>query len=268
MASEKTITQVYKDHEESFTKHLRRAKTLKEKQVHKLRVEIKNLRVLFDLLKVLSGGKSKIGPMLNLVGPLFKKAGRIRTHQLNLTLAHPHRLAVVNRFKKHLLKEEEKAGNALVKAIRKFDEEKFNELHKKNVKAFKHLKPLIIRKESEIYVRGIFAKIRTAMFDMHQDEVLHDIRLHLKTVKNIGHLLDEISSSETLKSEIQIISQSYDKIGQWHDGIVFVEALEKYLRKKESPEVQEKSLVFLLKLKEKNEKTKLLIAKKLRVDLG
>jgi hypothetical protein len=75
----KTISQIYNHSEAQFTRRLREAKQLNEQRVHKLRVDIKNLRVLLDLLQVVSHKKKAGKAVLKQVDPVFRKAGKIRT---------------------------------------------------------------------------------------------------------------------------------------------------------------------------------------------
>jgi CHAD domain-containing protein len=267
MPAEETISELYKHHEHSFLKHLERARKLREKEVHHLRVEIKNLRVLFEFLKALPEEKFKTGPLLKLLNPVFKRAGKIRTHHLNSLMVGSNRNAIMRRFKEYLEKEEKKAGKNLIKEIKDFNSGKFNALHKKNLKALKKLESRIIEVESEKYMRSIFARLRITMFDMHQDEVLHEIRKNLKTIKIISNLLEEMNVGHALNKETKKIRGTYEKIGQWHDGVVLADEFEKYILKKEQPETHEEAIALVLKLKEKNEKNKILIAKKLKEDL-
>ncbi len=267
MAAEKTIAELYTEHERSFIKHLKRAKNLEEKQVHKLRVEIKNLRVLFGFLQALAKKNLKLSPLLKLLNPVFKKAGRIRTIQLNLILTRPYRSATMVRFREHLQKQEKKANKRFLKHIKTFDTGKLEDLHKKNLKAIKKFKSEHLGEDSETYLRSMLARIRTAMFDVNQDEVLHEIRKHLKTVKNMGRFMKELKHTPAIEAEIKKLERTYDKIGKWHDGLVLAEAFENYIRKKEIPEVQEKALAFVLTLREKNENSKLLLIKNLRAQL-
>ena len=267
MPGEKTITLLYEEHEQAFSKHLKRAKSLDEKEVHKLRVEIKNLRVLFEFLQALSDKKLKLAALLKLLCPVFKTAGKIRTAQLNLKLAKPYRTATMLRFREYLQKEETKACKRFLKEIRKFDVDKLERLHKKNLKIVKKFKQEAISTDSENYLRNVFGKIRTAMFDANKDDVLHEIRKHLKTIKNMRRLLMELQKDTPLLGEIKKVENTYEKIGKWHDGLVLAETFEKYVLKKEIPEVREKALAFVLTLKEKNETAKLLLIKKLRAEL-
>jgi|GEM_PF-2138876 len=266
MAAEKTIIQLYTEHEHSFIKHLKRAKNLEEKEVHKLRVEIKNLRVLFEFLQALTEKDFKFRGLLKLLKPVFKKAGGIRTAQLNLTLSRPYRSATMLRFREYLREQEKKTSRRFLKYIKTFDTEKLEKLHKKNLKAIKKFKPGSIETDSESYIRNILAKIRTAMFDVNKDRVLHEIRKHLKTIKNMGRLLKKLKLSPFMQGEIKKIALTYDKIGKWHDDLMLADTFENYILKKDVPETREKALAFVLTLREKNEKAKLLLIKKLRVE--
>ena len=267
MPAEKSITDLYLDHKVSFSKHLKAAKKLEEKQVHKLRVQIKNLRVMFRFLANLPHEKFKSALFLKLLNPVFEKAGEIRTQHLNLTLTAPYRSALMLRFKNYLREEEKKAGKALLKEIKGFDREQFKKRHRKNLKSLKKLKPETTRKESELYIRSIFAKLHKDLFDVDNDEVLHKIRKRLKTIKNMNHLLSEIAPSSAISAEIKKMENIYEGLGAWHDGLVLAETFENYVHKKESPDTAEQATTLLLKLIEKNEKHKLSIMKRLRVDL-
>jgi len=267
MPLEKKISALYLDHKNSFSKHLKAAKKLEEKDVHKLRVQIKNLRVLFRFLESLPHEKFKSASFLTLLDPVFKKAGEIRTQHLNLTLTASYRSALMLRFKNHLREKEKKAGKALVKEIKHFDKETFKKLHKKNLKSLKKLNPEVTHKESEKYIRAIFAKLHKNLFDVDNDEVLHKIRKRLKTIKNMNHLLSEIVPSSTLSAEIKKMEKIYEGLGEWHDGLVLAETFENYVRKKETPDTAEQATKILLKLLEKTEKNKFSIMKRMRVDL-
>jgi CHAD domain-containing protein len=268
MPVQKTITQVYKAHENAFNKSLSTAKNLKEKQVHKLRVEIKNLRILFDLLKTASQKKLHIKPALKLLNPVFKKAGRMRTNHLNIDLTKTFRSPVISRFREHLKEKEKQAGKKLVKEIKGFKAEKLDHLHKDNLKVFQRLDNDTIKNSSKIVMKEEFAKVKTEMGDIHSDEVLHDIRKRLKTVKNLGRLLDEMHPDKELQKELKKINHTYERIGEWHDAIILVEELEKYVEKHETPLDRKKATPIIKRLKLNNEKRKKVIANTLKKELS
>jgi CHAD domain-containing protein len=265
LSDKKNILNLYLKHERSFIKRLKRAKSLKEEEVHKLRLEIKNLRTLFEFLESLAEKQVASNSMLQLFKRMFKRAGKIRSTQLNIKLSKPYRTATMVRFREFLEKEEGKAEKEFLKEVKKIDTDTLERLHKKNLKALKKLRSQLIAEDSENYLRTIFTKIRSSMFDIDKDEVLHEIRKLLKTLKNTNSLLYELKQDHTLAEEIKNMHSSYEKIGNWHDGLIFAETFENYIRKKEIPEVQRRALNLVSMLKHKNEKAKLLLIKKLRV---
>src|SRR4051812_11132391 len=118
MSGPKNIEGIYKESVLSFLKHLNKAKGLKEAQIHKLRVDIKNQRVLLALFKKFPDNKKfKIKPTLEILSPVFKKAGEVRTATLNLKLSRPYRSALMLKFKAHLKQKIKTAEDELLKEI-------------------------------------------------------------------------------------------------------------------------------------------------------
>src|SRR4249919_3768814 len=107
--SRNSLTSIYKSHHSKFLKDLRAAKDLDETQLHRVRVEIKNLRVLLDLLGVLTNKKYKAKPVLKLIEPLFKRAGTIRSATLNLKLCQPYKSVVLVKFRQQLKNQQQAA---------------------------------------------------------------------------------------------------------------------------------------------------------------
>lgn len=264
MPGAKDISELYLNHERSFLKHLKNAKNLDEKQIHKLRVEVKNLRVLFEFLKALSKEKFDPNKSTRLLKPVFKTAGKIRTAQLNQDLCKPYRKSAVIRFKKYLKKKEESAGKKFLKQVKTFDIGELKKLRDKNLEKIKKIKSSDLKEDSESFMRISFSRIRTSMFEINNDEVLHEIRKHLKTLKNMRGLMEEIGQSSDLFKELEKIDATYDKIGDWHDNVEFTATLENYLYKKETEATQRNNLAFILSLKEKTEKTKLNLIRRLK----
>ncbi len=267
MPIDSTISDFYLVHKKSFSKHLQAAKNLEEKEVHKLRVQIKNLRVLFQFLENLHHRKIKSTSFVKLLNPVFEKAGEIRTQHINLTLTAHYRSAIMWRFKNYLRQKEEKAGKALLKEIKHFDNGEFKTLHKKNLRSLKKIDTNTARKESESYIRLSFAKLHKDLFEIDNDEILHKIRKRLKTIKNMNHLVAEISPSVTISKGLKKIENIYEGLGKWHDDLVLAETFEKYVHKKESPDTAEQATKLLLKLLEKSEKDKSVMMKRMRVEL-
>ncbi len=268
MPTTKTIAQLYLEHERRFSKQLKRAKSLKEEDLHKLRVEIKNLRVLFEFLQYLDEKNLKLQAVLRLLNPVFKKAGHIRSLQLNLKLSSPYRSATMERFREFLQKQKNKSKARFTKELKALDKEKLKALRKKNLKTLEKAEFKKLSQKSEAFVRSIFAKVRTALFNSNKDEALHEIRTYFKTIKNMAHLLAEFKLTPPFSKEIKNIEILYEKIGQWHDALDLIESFEAYVLEKEHSEAQKNALALVLQLKRKNERVKTQVIKKLLQELN
>jgi hypothetical protein len=262
-----TITPIYKSHESHFLKNLRQARGLEENSLHKLRVDIKNLRVLIDLLRILSGKKFRGKAMSKQLEPVFKAAGRIRTAALNLKQSQTYRSPVLVKFRQHLRSKQEEASQEFLHVLRKFDGKKFRKLHKKALEEFRELKEGKIKKGAEEYMRVLFAHIRADIFDITDDETLHQIRKRLKSIKNIGQLLDQIDDGHPFKEELVKVHRTYDKIGQWHDTLELTETLEEYVDDLDDPEALEQTAPLILTLKKRCLLNKRQIEKRLKIDM-
>jgi len=277
MADSKTIADVYKEHEKSFLEHLKSAKDPDEEKIHKLRVEVKKLRTLFKFLEVLSKKKFRKEKVMKLISPVFKSAGRIRTAHLNLELIKDYRSVSLLGFKIYLKEKEKQGEKQFSEELKNFDKEKFKKLNKKILKDFKNTDQKLINKDSEEYINGRFSKINKDLPDLSNDNSFHDVRKKLKDVKTITSLLEDITpkaKSAVSKKNIETIEE---KIGKWHDEVILVQQLEKFISENKSESSQpseikknkdnEKTTMLVLSLKANNEIKKKLIAQQLKKKL-
>jgi hypothetical protein len=262
-----TIHRVYKHHGKAFRKDVKNARTLEEKGIHRLRLNIKAIIVLLGLMAVISNKKLRGKILLKLLRPIFKKAGKLRTTTLNLKLTHPYRSAVLQKFKAHLAKKQERQRQKLLKEIRKLPLKKISKLHKKNLAAFRKRESDDLPQNVLEHLRELLAGVRADLFDINNDETLHEIRRQLKTIRNIGQLLTEAKVDHPFTEEIQKITDTYDKLGAWHDTVELLKELENFVDNLHEPAGLEKTIPLILKLKKESLKNKRQIAKKLRSDL-
>ncbi len=265
--SRNTIARIYKSNERHFTRDLKEARNLDENKVHEVRVDIKNLRVLLELLSVVTGKKRKGGPLLKQLEPVFRKAGRIRSAGLNLKLSQPYRSQLLIKFRQHQRLQQQQARLEFLVILKRFDFEKFRKQNEKALDQFRSLKNKKVQRSAEEYIRVLFARVRADIFDISDDETLHEIRKRLKAIRNVGQLLIKMDPDFSLKGELQKISQTYDKIGQWHDTQELIDALEKYVGDLDSPEALEKSAPLIIALKKKCLFNKRQIEKRLKAEL-
>src|ERR1041385_8368613 len=96
------MMKICRQHEHSFLKSLKEAASLKEKPVHRLRVDVKNFRVLLQLHALLSKKSKSEKKMRRLLAPLFRSAGKMRSAALNLRLTVPYRSPALLKFRRSM----------------------------------------------------------------------------------------------------------------------------------------------------------------------
>jgi CHAD domain-containing protein len=264
MSGSKTISELYTGHQHSFLKHLRTAQNLSEEKVHQLRVEIKRLRSFFRLLKVLTekGGKAK--KVLKLLDPVFKTAGRVRNATLNRKLLKPLKSRAALEFKRYLQEKEKKNVAELKRKIRKFRLKKISKLGHSTVNAFKAIDRQAVDAKAGKYVRELLRDIHAAIPDISEDKTFHGIRKKLKDVKTVDQLLLEIAPEHVIHRAVHKIRGVDEKIGDWHDHVVLVEEIEKYLKKHEGRSGEKLAELALL-IQARNEEYKREIARELKL---
>ena len=90
-----------------------------EKTIHELRVEIKKLRSVFQLLDVIAKKEINIKQCANSLNDLFDTAGKIREIQVNQICFTKFKFPqeINDKYKKFLLNRENELGNRLKKTI-------------------------------------------------------------------------------------------------------------------------------------------------------
>jgi CHAD domain-containing protein len=275
MPRPKTISEIYKEHKKSFLKHLNSAKSLDEEKIHKLRVDAKYLRSLLTFFEFLSKNKISKKKILKLISPVFKSAGKIRTTTLNIKLTKVYRSKAILGFKIHLQLKEKKQEKILLKTIKKFDRKKFEKLHKKTLYVLKKTSKSNCVKRIEEYVKGFLETMHTDIVDVDNNKNFHDVRKKLKEVKNLTVLLENISPKRKLIIRPQKVEAIEEKIGKWHDTVILVQELEKFIMDSQNTNARpterdknnndnEKLSILVINLKARNETNKKIIIGQLK----
>jgi hypothetical protein len=262
----KLMIEICRRHEHAFLKALGHAGSLKDKQVHRLRLDVKNIRVLLQLHEAISEKKKPAKKLRELVTPVFSVAGDMRTAALNLNMTHTYRVPVVVKFRHRMKEQKQEAARKLVREIKTFDREKFSRLSRKVIHEFAERKGKELKKETAEHLRAQFAKVRASLFGMSDDEALHEIRKQLKAIKSLGALLNEIDPDHEFSEELKKVNAVYEKIGRWHDTVMLLEELEKFLRELNDPVSALKCAPMVQELRKKSLRSRRL-ERKLKVDL-
>ena len=249
------INTFYKDRFNSFLVHLSKAKGLKEEDVHKLRVDIKNIRSLLLLVDAFEIEGEAVGKILQQLQSIFKYSGRLRSIQVSKLLVDNCKLKNQKPIVNVLEEQRSKYEDELSKRLGKFKITKFQKkvdilnsaLDKVDIKDAREKADRIIRDELDLIYK-LWASSRG-------EEYYHDIRKFFKIIKSILQLLTNLLDDEKLKSELSIVNETETILGNWHDRDVLDKKLSKM--QSTSPNAEFKSLVREIKNKNRTEKNNL-----------
>jgi hypothetical protein len=264
---EQQIDVIYRKNEESFIQELKHGRTLQERQVHELRAQLRNIYVLLHLLHSLSRGKYRPRKMVKMLNPLFELTGKFRVASLNIKLTMPYRSATLVSFKAQMKRHMERYKGSLQMELSDFKLKKFSRLYKESLDVFKSLKTKRVRKEGAEHLRVLLAEVRVDIFDIDDDETLHQIRDKVREIKIVANFLDQCGVKHPFTKEINRLKVTYERMTSWHDTYILIDELEDYLEDLEDEDALGKTMPLITVLKRKNMATKKQIEKRLKVDL-
>ncbi|WP_421919039.1 CHAD domain-containing protein [Marinifilum sp.] len=242
----------YKERFDRFLPHLTDAKNLKEENVHKLRIDIKNMRSLLFLLDALNIDTVEIGKLLKQLRPVFKYSGRLRTIQVCKKLVLQYNLNHQDDVADILEENLESVSNEFVLALVEFKPDKFQERIEKLYQELEKISIPSLREKADKIILDELDLIYKLWASSSGEEYYHDIRKFLKIIKYLLQLLLVLESSDEIEREYKIIKETESTLGDWHDRDVLdrkLATIQKY-----APNPQFKSLVREIKSKNRSEK--------------
>ncbi len=265
--AENQIDIIYSKNEESFLQEVKKSKTLQEKQVHELRAQLRNLFVLLHLLNSLSKGRYRPRKMIRMLTPLFELTGKFRVASLNIKLTQPYRSSVLMTFKEKMKRHMERHRLNLQHELQDFKLKKFSRLYKESLEQFKSLKTKRIKKQGAEHLRVLLAEVRVDIFDIDDDETLHQIRTKVREIKVVGNFLEQCGVKHPFSKELARLKVTYERMTSWHDTYILIDELEDFLEELGDEKALEKTMPLIAVLKRRNMHTKKQIEKRLKVDL-
>ena len=223
-------------------------KRLEMEDIHQLRVSIKKIRTNLTLMNIVSEGKFKTKSHFSLLAKLFKNAGNLRETQVNqaildkLDLEQLHidelRQSAIHYYRNHLTQKNQKSIQQLRETLNNFN---FKKLKKSNHKLKKHIAQIgdeIVIENSKLFIKKQINKINTLRIQVDDDRQLHKIRKHLKSITAINHLNVEMFPNDLLQQKIERSKELETLIGDWHDLMILIASMEKYICSEEAAEFE------------------------------
>ncbi len=243
----------YREKFDSFLIYLSVLKDLKQDDVHRFRVLIKNIKSLLLLVEEMNLNTVEGLKMLKQLNKLFKYSGRLRSVQIGVDLLKESPFEIAPEIVHYLDEQKENAIQKLVKQIHQFNIPKFKKramqiciaIDELDFSTVKDLTDKIIHDELEI-VRKLFNS-------SHGENNHHEIRKLLKVVKTLYHLILSNGEDDKRQIAVEVVNRTETAIGNWHD----YKMLEDYLNSMESEFSRTDLKRSIRSIKNRNTKIKL-----------
>jgi CHAD domain-containing protein len=242
------LSNYYSKEVDLFLEHLISVKTKPaEKTIHELRVEIKKLRSVFQLLAVIAKKEINIKNYTNSLKDLFDTAGKIREIQVNQICFTKFKFPkeINDKYKKFLLNREAELRDSLKKTINDFDKSVLINSKKQIKKITGGLNNKKMWDACLFFIKDKTQKIENLLSAGNNPLIIHKIRMQLKSLHTIASFLQKINPTPKNEKTLELIKQTGTLIGNWHDNLVLINSLERYFIKKEN--LTENKLPLLLR---------------------
>ncbi len=224
--SGRVLYQFYRERESLFIQYLEKLQIrLNEEDIHNLRRAGKRIKAMSQLFEIIDPSYSYqkgISPIKD----VFNNAGLLREIQVNQrTLAtYKPSAKLVKHYKEFVFNQRQVYREQLKTALTEFDPQKQKKTVKKTKKLCKQIEYNTIVEASLNYIRKNLEKICFFIADENSEDNVHSIRIHLKRISPVIHMVSMINET-AYERDIGIIKTAEDKIGYWHDRVILLETL-------------------------------------------
>lgn len=237
------LMKYYDRNARSFLQYFKETRhKLREEPIHQLRVRIKRMRAILELIEIASNGKFNKKGHFNLFSPFFNHAGNLREIQVNHLIIKKRQCNGTGTFEKYLRGREKRASKKLRQAVIDFDKGKFEKINDKIRPKVGVIDEKKIIAQSKKFVSREVRKIQKLRPKLSSPRDLHKIRILLKSTSAILKLQEAYKPNKKwkkwskLKKDIKPLELL---IGEWHDKQVLAATMKQYIRKndKTDPEI-------------------------------
>ena len=217
----KTLETYFKNRKHSLNLILEKApSSYTAKTFHELRVEIKKLKALFELV-AFCNKKFKMQKLLKPFRIIFKQAGKIRELQLEQSLLKEQpNFNLVKKYHNRLIKLETKG----VKKFFSIADKHFIKKLKKNYPKIIHFLAKTNKKKVNRYRNKITKEIKNLIHkNAFKKNQMHDFRKRLKVYQHNENIFPANQSIKLIPDKTFLS----DMLGEWHDYEVVILHLKK-----------------------------------------
>lgn len=234
-------------------------KELDPEAIHQLRVSIKKIRAVLELLDKVTGNGVDADAMMKELERLFKTAGKLREVQVNRTLFEsysPHYLAPYMAYQDRLQLRLEKLFR---KQLRLFRMEHVRSLEQEIFHTTGFISDAETLKITEIVFSKVTRKVGLLGNRIPDEIALHKLRRHLKSLQEwllIRHEITQEQSEEPFLENLRLLTS---RIGRWHDLLVLRDSLTTFYQRKVDKNEDSRywKRIFRIDLRQKQEQLKI-----------
>lgn len=199
--------------------------------VHRVRIGIKRWRTLYGLVTVLLPHRVRNRQVEHSIRRLFKRAGALRDYQLNRQLVAGLSLpATLEKNVQHFLKKrEKKARRQFEKAVNSVQPKRVRKLNRRIRQRTLAVDPAQISQQLSLSLDHAVCAIESLMQSDVSSEQLHTIRKRLKSVIEIGNVMNSMTPDTSLARLMQQAKNGQRRLGDWHDRVSLIVQLNEYM---------------------------------------
>ncbi|WP_372755383.1 CHAD domain-containing protein [Labilibaculum sp.] len=211
------LSSFYKERFDSFLTNLNLSKNLNEESIHKLRVDIKNMRSLLLLVEEINLQTKLATKLIKQLRSIFRSTGKLRALQVSKSLLASSNISIPEQISLFL---EEEIKNQSKKVSINFSKFNLPKFKKRVAILYSDLEQI---EDSELLLKGDRIihdelEIVNKLFNSSKgEEYHHEIRKLLKVVKTLENLLLVLSEDERRKQALEIVNTTETNLGNWHD---------------------------------------------------
>lgn len=202
--------------------------------LHDLRVAVKRLKALYQIVEILSEGIFEYRAHFEDIRKLFKTVGSLRDiqvqSQLFASFVTDLEESEIIGFYQYLQKRHDKASKKLDKALYRFNPEVMNESLKDvsfllDQKSEERGKDLVVK-----YLKKRLKQITKLNRVKHDERKIHLMRTRLKQLMYAMELMKMIAPDQELMQNGNNVKKAGTSLGLWHDHIVLADELQQFIK--------------------------------------
>lgn len=223
--------------------------------LHDLRVGVKRLKALYQILEPISDGIFEYKVHFEDIRNLFKTVGALRDLQVQSQLFANYAESIpeseVIGFYQYLQQCHEKEAKIIDVALHRFNPEVMND-------SLKDIALFLDQKSDKKGIKQVLKHLKKRLKQIeklrkikHDEEKIHEMRTRVKQVVYIVEVMKLMAPDLEILPNFDLVKKAGESLGLWHDHVVLAAQIEKFLKTDVSPHAAYRKLLKTMKKEEK-----------------